>query len=124
MLDYPDAVNAAFIHQYADGGKLSSAQKMNVRFDVAKVLLAQKYSHLTTELERKATEKHNVELDEWNLILDGVSSAEDVPRYIFSLIDFVSFVDTAAFIEPAIPFSTPSTHSLRQSVPILTATSP
>ena len=85
MLDYPEVVKAAFIHRYGDGGKLSSVQKMNLRFDVAKSLLAQKYSHLTSELERKATNQHDAEVDEWNLILDDVSTALDVPQYVFPL---------------------------------------
>ena len=82
MLDYPEAVKASFIHRYGDGGKIPSAQRMNFRYDVAKSLLAQKYSHLTGDLEAKAIRQHDAELDEWNLILDGVSFAEDVPRYV------------------------------------------
>ena len=124
MLDYPDRVNAAFIHKYADGRKLSSAEKMNLRYEVAKVQLAQKYSHLIAELEKKATEQHNAEVDEWSLILDGVSFAEDVPRYVFSLVDFLSFIDSTAFIEPTIPFSTPFIHSSGRSAPMLIATFP
>ena len=80
MLDYPSVVGAAFTHRYADGRKFSSVEKMNLRYDVVTLLLAQKYSHLTAELEKKATEQHEVDIDEWNLILDGVSFAEDVPR--------------------------------------------
>ena len=85
MQDYPDTVDAAFIHRHGDGGKLSSTQKMNLRYEIAKSLLAQKYSHLTSELETKATNQHNMDLDEWNLILDGVSYAEDVPQCVFFL---------------------------------------
>lgn len=86
MLEYPSAVKAAFIHQHGDAGKYTSTQRMNMRYDVAKSLLAQKYSHLTSTLDQNAINQHNAELDEWNLILDGVPFAEDVSRYVFSLV--------------------------------------
>ena len=82
MLDYPKVVNAAFIHRYGDGGKLAAVQKMNLRYDVAKSLLNRKYSHLIGKLEERASNKHDADVDEWNLILDGVSVAEDVSRYV------------------------------------------
>ena len=92
MLDYPNAVNAAFIHKYAHGGNLSSAERMNLRYSVARELFTQKYSHLTTELDKKAAEQHNTDADEWALILDGVSFAEDVPRCVFYLVNSLPFV--------------------------------
>ena len=93
MLDYSDTVNAAFVRKYAHGGGFSAAEKMNLRYDVAKALLARSYSHLTTGLDKKATEQHNADTDEWGLILDGISFAEDVPRYGFHLVDLLPFVD-------------------------------
>ena len=95
---------------------------MNLRFDMAKLLLAQKYSHLITELEKKATEQHNADTDEWGLILDGISFAEDVPQLVFSFVNFLPFVDPT-FIAPAIPSSTLFTHFFSQLDPMLTATS-
>ena len=86
MLDHPQIVKATFIHKYGDGGRMSAAEKMNLRHEVAKSLLAHKYSSLTKGLEKKATEQHNMELDEWNLILDNISSAKDIPRYVFTLL--------------------------------------
>ena len=83
MLDYPDTVKAAFIHRHGDGENLSSAQKMNVRHDVAKALLARQYSHLTGELDKKAIDQHNMAVAEWNLILDDVSFAQDISQYVF-----------------------------------------
>lgn len=85
MLDYPGIVDAAFLHRYGDGRRLTSTDRMNSRQELAKSLLARKYSHLTSELERNATEQNEADVDEWNLILDDISFAEDVPRYIFSL---------------------------------------
>ena len=80
MLDHPDIVNAAFVSQHANGRGLSAPQKMNARHDLAKTLLSTRYSHLTSALETKAISKHDAELEEWELILDGVSSAENVTR--------------------------------------------
>ena len=61
-------------------------QRMNFRYEVAKSLLTQKYSHLTSELEKRATKQNDMEVDGWNLILDDISFAEDIPQYVLSLI--------------------------------------
>lgn len=87
MLDYPDIVNAAFVSQHADARGLSASQKMNLRHDVAKTLLSTRHhSHLKKALDKKAAAKHDAEMEEWELILDGVSSAKDVIRYVLFLI--------------------------------------
>ena len=80
MLDHPNIVNAAFMSQHADGRDLSTLQKMNTQHNLAKTLLSTHYSYLTSALEAKAISKHDAELEEWELILDGVSSAENVTR--------------------------------------------
>ena len=85
MLDYATVLNAAFLHRYGDGKSLSATDRMNMRYDLAKSLLNQKYSHLISELEERAIEQHNADMDEWRLILDGVSVAEDVSRYVSPL---------------------------------------
>ena len=84
MLDYPDTVKAAFIHRHGDGKNLSGTQRMNLRHDVAKGLLAGNYSHLGDELDKKALDQHNMANNEWSLILDDVSFADDIPQYVFS----------------------------------------
>ena len=86
MLDYPDVVKATFIHRHGNGRNLSAAEKMNLRHAVAKSLLSQKYSHLTSELEKKAVAQHEMEVDQWNLILDDISSAQNIPQYVFCLL--------------------------------------
>ena len=88
MLDYPDTIKAAFIHRHGDGGNISSAQRMNIRHELAKALLAKQYSHLSAKLNKKVIDQHNEAVGEWNLILDGVSFAEDIPQYVFFFFPF------------------------------------
>ena len=91
MLDYAREVNTAFVSWHGDGKNFSNAQRLNLRYDVAKALLNGQYSHLINELDNKAKAQHDAEMDEWNLILDDISLAEDVPQYVFFLfLDFVN----------------------------------
>lgn len=76
---YPDEVEEAFLQRVGDK-TLTNAQKMNLRYDVAKTLLAEQYSHLKSELEDIAAEQYEVDLSQWNLVLDGISLAEDVSQ--------------------------------------------
>ena len=78
MLEYPDVVDKAYLEKYGDGDSLASIQKVNLRYDVAKALFTERYSHLTAELEEKLEEQHNEELDQWNLVLEDISSADNV----------------------------------------------
>ena len=80
MADYAGAVTTAFNIQYPDSGGLSSSQRMNARQNVAKTLLARDYSHLTTELDKKAVAHHDVAIEEWGMILGDISLAEDVSQ--------------------------------------------
>lgn len=90
MREYAAEVNAAFVSRHADGGKLSNSQKMNLRHDVAKTLLANRYHHLTKQLEKNAAAQHEADMEEWGLMLEDISAAEDVSRYVLlSLPDFV-----------------------------------
>lgn len=86
MLDYSDAVDAVFLQRHGECKYISNAQKLNMRYEVAKALLHQKYSHITGALEKKATEQHKVDLNEWNLVLDDISAAQDVAQCVSSLI--------------------------------------
>ena len=83
MLDHADTVDTAFHHRQGDDKKLTGLQKVNARHEVAKALLAGQYSNLKAELNKRATDQHNLEMDEWNLVLEGVTSAEDVALYVF-----------------------------------------
>lgn len=80
MLDYSEKVDDAFVGRCRDVDSLSNVQKMNLRYDVAKELFNEEYSHLADELKKKADEQHDTELDEWNLILEDISSAPDVSQ--------------------------------------------
>lgn len=79
MLDYPSEVDKIFLELHSDKN-LTSAQKMNLRYDAAKSLLARRYSHLTSELEKKLDNQYKADLNQWNLVLDDVSLAEDVSQ--------------------------------------------
>ena len=91
MLDYTHEVNTAFMSRHGNGKNFSNAQRLNLQYNVAKALLNGQYSHLINELDNKAKAQHDAEMDEWNLILDDISLAEDVPQYVFFLfLDFVN----------------------------------
>lgn len=78
-MNYSSEVSGAFLECH--GNKtLTGVEKMNLRYDVAKNLFTEKYSHLTDELEREAIEQHKVDLKQWGLILDDISLGEDVSQ--------------------------------------------
>lgn len=81
-LDHPEIVNAAFVSQYGEGKGLSGPQKMNILHKLAKDLLSTSYADLKSALDKKAATQHAVDMEEWDLILDGISSAEDITRYV------------------------------------------
>ena len=93
MLDHVDIINASFLHRFSDGKDLSNAQKMNAWHDLARSLLAGRYSHLIGELTQKAADQHDVKVNEWSLTLDNISSAEDITRFVFSSSLSPTFVD-------------------------------
>ena len=72
MLDYPGVVDEAYLEKHGSGDQdtLSSVQKINMRFDVAKALFIKKYS--------KMDDQHNEELNQWDLILEDISVTENV----------------------------------------------
>lgn len=83
MADYPEVVSAAFNLQHGDPAKsLSGAQRMNLRSDIARGMVSGQYSHIVGELERKAMDDHEKELNQWNLFLTDISEAEDVSRCV------------------------------------------
>lgn len=49
-----------------------------MRREVGKSLLTSKYPSITTELNKRATNQHNAELSEWSLVLDNITSAQDI----------------------------------------------
>lgn len=79
MADYGDEVNDAYRKRYG-GESVSKTQKMNFRFDVARALLHDRFSHLMGELDRKADAQHQVDINQWNLVLDDISAAADVSQ--------------------------------------------
>lgn len=78
MRDYPLEVNAAFVSRHGEGKHLNNAQRLNLRYEAAKVVLSGKHSDLTSELESKAKAEHIMEKDEWNMSLNDISLAGDV----------------------------------------------
>lgn len=97
MLEYPEAVDATVLHRYGPGMELPNVDRMNRQHDVAKNLLADKYSGLRGELKDRATNQHDAELKEWSLILDGISSAQDVVSCVLSFCLFLAFTDSHLF---------------------------
>ena len=97
MFEYPEAVSAYLLHRYGPGNDLTNVEKMNRRYDVAKTLFASKYSHLTNELNSRASDEYKAELQEWSLILDNISSATDVSLYVLSLRLFLASVDSRSY---------------------------
>ena len=90
MLDHSDEVSAAVASRCADGAKLTNPQLMNLRYEVARSLLGSKDPSLTEELGKKATIQHEAALNEWSLVLEDISTAEDVSQYVlFRLLDLV-----------------------------------
>jgi hypothetical protein len=91
MSDYATDVNAALLTRCPDPSALSAAQKLNMRYDVAKTLLSsEKYSHLTEELDAKAVAQHDIDATEWSLALEDISSAKDVSRCVSLSVNFDS----------------------------------
>jgi hypothetical protein len=85
MLEYPDEVERVFAKTHADDQLFSGAQKMNIRYELAKTLLHEDYPDLKDELQKKADDQYEASLGEWNLILDDISFAEDVSQCVLSL---------------------------------------
>ena len=65
---------------------------MNVRHDLAKAMLYSQYSHLVNELENKAKNQHKLDTDTWNMVLEDVSLAGDVGKFVFYFL-LSNFVD-------------------------------
>lgn len=78
MLEYPDVVDKAFLERHGDGDLPPGLQKVNLRYNMARALFIKKYSHLMVELEEKVDRQHNEELNQWNLVLEDVSSTDDI----------------------------------------------
>lgn len=82
MADHPDILNTAFASQYSDGKKLTGAEHMNLRTELAKKLVSGQHANLVSELEKKAAADHEKAMNEWQLTLENVSEAEDVSLYV------------------------------------------
>lgn len=80
MLEYPDEVSAAVAARSANDTKISGFQLMNVRLEVARSLLGSKDPSFMKGLEQRAAAQHEVALREWELILEDISTAQDVPQ--------------------------------------------
>lgn len=108
MVDNPDVIKAAFVSLYAKGVGYDNAQRMNLRSEISRKLVAGQSPDAFNELERRAKDFHERELDQWKLSLDNISEAEDVSLYV--ALDF-SFAYIAGlhfcFSAPAIRSSTP-----------------
>ena len=108
MLDHSDVFNAAFVNHHGNGARLGGAQRLNLRAQLAKKMVSSsQYSHLTKELEQKAAEHHEKEMNEWNLILDGISEAADVPAYVASFLILGVVCSCFYFVVPATRCLTP-----------------
>lgn len=84
MLDKPHEVNAAFVAWHGDGKNITNAQRLNLRYEVAKSMVHTEGSSLINKLETKAMAEHTTEMNEWNMILDDISLAKDVGWYVFT----------------------------------------
>ena len=82
MMDHPELIKTAFEQAHGEGKSLTRTDKMNARHSIAKSLLANDYSNLTSELQDKVTAHHKAELNEWNLILDDISASDNVAQYV------------------------------------------
>jgi len=92
MRDHADTVNAAFVSKYTDSRNFSSPQRMNLRYDLAKSMLSRRYSHLVAGLDEKAVTEHKASMEEWEVVLQDISLAEDVSQWVLFL--FSDFVDS------------------------------
>jgi hypothetical protein len=87
--DYATEIDDAVATVLANRPKLDSCQRMNIRYEVAQSLLKSKGADFIEELERKAAAQHEAAKEEWNLILEDISAAEDVSQYVlFPVLDF------------------------------------
>jgi hypothetical protein len=82
MIDYSAEVTAAFVSKHSDGSNLTSTRRMNLRYETAKFLLTNRFSHLVDELDAKAAAQHKAGLDEWGLVFGSVSEATDISTYV------------------------------------------
>ena len=113
MLDYPSNLNAAFVKQHAEGKGMDSAQKMNIRYKIGKLLLTNQYPHLVDRLKHKAAAQHATDMNTWNLALEDTSMAEDASQYVLPPISKLHLI--ASLIGLAIPSSMLYTLSFKQS---------
>ena len=80
ILDHAAEINAVVATRHTNGEKLDSCQLMNLRYKVAQSLLESKDSEFREGLEQKAAAQHEAAKEEWNLILEDISAAEDVSQ--------------------------------------------
>ena len=119
MLDYPQELNSAFVSRHGDGKNLGSAQRMNLRSELAKKMLSAQYSHLTQELEKKAAEQHEREMSQWNLTLEDLSEAPDVPLCVTLLLSLLGVFNLRfCFLVPATLYLKPFTLSFVRLAPM------
>lgn len=115
MRDHPSKVNAAFSSQHGDGKDLGKAERMNLRNEIARTLLSEEDSDVAAQLGERAKSQHDAEMEEWNLILEGVSLASDVSQWVF-IIFALGLLAYVLLLGLEIPSSTPCTPSSRPSV--------
>ena len=84
MRDYSSEVNTVFVAWHGDGRNLTSAERLNERYAVAKAMLSGKYSGIVNELKRRAKAHHTAEMNEWGMVLDNVSLADNVGQYVIT----------------------------------------
>ncbi|KAF9782647.1 hypothetical protein BJ322DRAFT_1110523 [Thelephora terrestris] len=87
--DYATEIDDAVATVLANRPKLDSCQRMNICYEVAQSLLKSKGADFIEELERKAAAQHEAAKEEWNLILEDISAAEDVSQARDTLFDAV-----------------------------------
>jgi len=78
MLENPSIVDAAFVSKFGDGRGMDGAERMNRRHDLAKNLLKDRYQDLVLDLEARARESHEKEIQQWSLTLNSIELAPDV----------------------------------------------
>ena len=78
MAEEPSLVDTEFTIKYGDGRGIDGTERLNKRFDIAKRLLNDRYQDRILDLEARARETHEKEIQQWSLTLSNIELASDV----------------------------------------------
>jgi hypothetical protein len=80
MREFGNEIDAGFSTLYGDK-ILTGVERMNLRYDVAKLQLGSKSPSFVEELEKRALAEHKLAVKEWQMLLQDIDSAEDIAQY-------------------------------------------